>query len=130
MPVFTPTGAEEPPASFDFVAMWDTGATNTVISDSVVRRCSLTPTGVIRVRSVDHSALAEMYDVNVVLPNLVHVPNLVVTRGDFSDIDVIVGMDIIGLGDFAVTNFGGVTKFSFRVPSQRHIDFVEHADGP
>jgi hypothetical protein len=68
-----------------------------------------------------------MYDVNIVLPNLVHVPNLAVTKGDFSDIDLIVGMDIITLGDFAVTSFGGVTKFSFRVPSLRHIDFVEEA---
>jgi hypothetical protein len=80
-----------------------------------------------RVHSVDHIALAERYVVNVILPNLVHVPNLEVTKGVFQDSDLIIGMDIITLGDFAVTNFGGVTKFSFRVPSLRHIDFVEEA---
>ncbi len=34
-------------------------------------------------------------------------------------------MDIISQGDFAVTNHGGTTKFSFRIPSQKHIDFYE-----
>jgi hypothetical protein len=33
-------------------------------------------------------------------------------------------MDIISMGDFAVTNFSGVTQFSFRVPSMEAIDFV------
>ena len=42
--------------------------------------------------------------------------------------DVLIGMDVINNGDFAVSNHGGVTKFSFRLPSQGHIDFV--LDGP
>ena len=39
--------------------------------------------------------------------------------------DVLIGMDIISRGDFAITHPGGRTKFSFRVPSQADIDFVE-----
>lgn len=39
--------------------------------------------------------------------------------------DILIGMDVINRGDFAVTNVGGITKFSFRVPSEAHIDFVE-----
>ena len=39
-------------------------------------------------------------------------------------IDVLIGMDILGLGDFAVTHHDGKTVFSFCVPSRRHIDFV------
>ena len=42
--------------------------------------------------------------------------------------DVLVGMDIINTGDFAVTNLGGITKFSFRFPSLEHIDFVEQEE--
>jgi hypothetical protein len=37
-------------------------------------------------------------------------------------------MNIISRGDFAVTNKGGITKFSFRIPSLVHIDFVEEAN--
>ena len=47
------------------------------------------------------------------------------TETEFSGGDVLIGMDIISQGDFAVTNHGGITKFSFRMPSVTHIDFVE-----
>ena len=51
-----------------------------------------------------------------------------VTKARLSvDADVLIGMDIIGTGDFAVTNLNGLTKFSFRVPSLEHIDFVADA---
>ncbi len=40
------------------------------------------------------------------------------------DIDALIGMDILGAGDFAVTNHQGKTTFSFCCPSQRDIDFV------
>ena len=36
---------------------------------------------------------------------------------------VLIGMDIINLGDFAVTNKNGRTAFSFRTPSIEYIDF-------
>ena len=37
---------------------------------------------------------------------------------------MLVGMDIIGLGDFAVSNFQDRTAFSFRMPSQEEIDLT------
>ncbi len=43
--------------------------------------------------------------------------------------DVLIGMDIITQGDVAITNLGGNTVFSFRIPSQKQVDFVqEHAE--
>ena len=45
--------------------------------------------------------------------------------------DVLIGMDLISQGDFSVTNKGGSTVFSFRVPSQVHTDYVkEHNSRP
>jgi len=38
--------------------------------------------------------------------------------------DAIVGMDIIGLGDFSVTNVAGMTCVSFRTPSCVVVDYV------
>ena len=40
-------------------------------------------------------------------------------------IDCLLGMDIISLGDFSITNFEGKTWLSFRIPSQHKVDFVE-----
>ncbi len=38
---------------------------------------------------------------------------------------MLIGMDIISRGDFAVTNKDGKTTFSFRLPSVAKIDFVK-----
>ena len=46
-------------------------------------------------------------------------------EAELSGIEVLVGMDIIGKGDFAVTSRGMNTIFSFRMPSLTHIDFVK-----
>ncbi|HEY5120786.1 MAG TPA: hypothetical protein VII84_04350, partial [Acidimicrobiales bacterium] len=35
----------------------------------------------------------------------------------------LIGMDIIGQGDFAVSNFDRDTRVSFRMPSQSHAGF-------
>jgi len=34
-------------------------------------------------------------------------------------------MDVITMGDFCVSNFNGVTTFSFRVPSEGKTDYVQ-----
>lgn len=42
---------------------------------------------------------------------------------DASD-DVLIGMDVIGFGDLAVSNYEGKTSFTFRVPSTKRLDFA------
>jgi hypothetical protein len=69
--------------------------------------------------------------VNIGLPNkamfsMVSVAKMVLLGG----VDALIGMDILGLGDFTVTHHGGKTTFSFCCPSRREIDFVaEIKDG-
>ena len=48
-----------------------------------------------------------------------------VLRGVLEGCDLLIGMDIINLGDFAITNKDGVTMLSFIMPSLNHIDFVK-----
>ena len=62
---------------------------------------------------------------NIALPDNVVFAGMRVTKGDFTGGDILIGMDIINRGDFAVTNHNGTTRFSYRVPSQGYIDFVE-----
>ena len=110
----------------EITAIWDTGATSSVISQRVVEACGLKRTGTQRVYyahsedPVDVSAFL----VNIRLPNNVERQGLPVTLGAPQGADILVGMDIIGVGDFAVTNRDGKTKFSFRLPSRADIDFV------
>ena len=52
------------------------------------------------------------------LPSEVGFYELLVTLGDLDSADMLIGMDIINQGNFAVTNSSNGTKFSFRIPSQ------------
>ena len=40
---------------------------------------------------------------------------------------MLVGIDVIRYGDFAVTNYGGKTVFTFRIPSRGAMDFTKHS---
>ena len=60
------------------------------------------------------------------LPNDVLIKDLVVIDSEIGSqsIGVLIGMDVIGMGDFAVSNFGDKTVFSFRIPSDKRTDYV------
>jgi predicted aspartyl protease len=116
-----------------FTAIWDTGATGTVISQRVVDACGLKPIGIAEVNTANEKRLSSVYLASIFLPNHVYFPQLRVTEGTISGGDVLIGMNIITRGDFAITNRDGKTTFSFRWPSTKRIDFVEEArkaEGP
>ena len=111
-----------------FKALWDTGATNSVITERVVQECNLVPTGKTFVYGVNGRHLADTYVISIQLQGVVLFRYVRVTEGDFLGADVLVGMDIINQGDFAVTNRNGQTRFAYRVPSQGGIDFSGFED--
>ena len=118
-----------PPANApkEFLAIWDTGATNSVITENVIVQCQLKPTGIAVVQTAQGSHRTETYLVGIFLPNFVGFSSVRVSKGTLpSAHDVLIGMDIIGSGDFAVTNKDGKTVFSFREPSIGGIDFVKN----
>ena len=108
-----------------FDAIWDTGATNSCVTQAVIDACGLVPIGIAQVHGVGGATTEEAFLVNIYLPGGVVFSGLRVTRGRFVGGDILIGMDVMNQGDFAVTNHGGITKFSFRIPSQKHIDFYE-----
>jgi hypothetical protein len=70
---------------------------------------------------------SNVYSVNLYLPNQVVIPKISVAEGIPNNCDMLIGMDVIKFGDFAVTNYNGRTTFSFRMPSMAEIDFVKHS---
>ncbi|GHV49977.1 hypothetical protein FACS1894216_01340 [Synergistales bacterium] len=106
-------------------AIWDTGATRTVITKKVIAALGLKEKGVQEVHTAGGTIETEDYVIDLWLPNQVSVNILPVIRGAISDeYDVLIGMDVIGIGDFCITNFQGKTTFSFRMPSMESIDFL------
>lgn len=111
----------------DTTALWDTGASNSVLTKSVARFMGLHPIDRVPVQHAGGSTFENVYLVDIHLPNQITIPSVRVTecadnQGHFG---IIVGMDIIGNGDFSITNFGGITVFTFRLPSVQSIDFVK-----
>lgn len=126
-PAFDPLSGGKHPKIEKFVGLWDTGATGTVISTDCAKKLGLKPIGKTKVYHADGDSIVNVYAINLFLPNQVAFPFVKVTEGKLNGTDLLIGMDIISRGDFVVTNFGGQTTFSFRVPSTQKIDFVEES---
>lgn len=106
-------------------AMWDTGATNSLISMDVVEKLGLKPYGKCLVS--DNSTVEERdtYKVHMVLPTGQSALNVECMLTLSDDYDVVIGMDIITQGDFAISNAEGKSLFSYRRPSKEHIRLVD-----
>lgn len=113
------------PTQSEFLAIWDTGATNTVITETVVNTCGLKPIGMARVNTVNGQTDCPVFLINLFLPSNVGFHHLRVTQGQLTGADMLIGMDVITRGDFVVTNKDSKTVFSFRIPSCQCIDFVK-----
>ena len=97
-------------------AMWDTGALYSVVSRRVVEKLALAPIDRGIAYTVQGSYDASIYLLDLMLPNRMLVKALRVSEGDFDDCDILIGMDVIRLGDLSITNLHN-TVFSFRIPS-------------
>lgn len=108
-----------------FKAIWDTGATNTVITENVAKKCNLKIIDMVMMSHGGGEELSPVYLVGIHLKDNLHIYSVRVTQGKISGADVLIGMDIITLGDFAITNTKKKTLFSFRIPSIAEIDFIK-----
>lgn len=125
-PNFDPTNHK---SITEVLSIWDTGASCTVITKKIAAQIGLIPTGKTNIAGIDHAAEANTFLVNVFLPNKVcmtyvkiaEVPDLTNNAG------MLIGMDIIGSGDFSVYSENGKTVMTYRYPSIGGTDFVEEA---
>lgn len=117
-----------PPQMVQFRAIWDTGATNSVITRRVVDVLGLNPSGIVNASTAGGEYQVRTYAANIFLPNNVIIPMVRVSEGILKDIEVLIGMDIISLGDFSITHNGSKTKFSFQLPPTHCIDFVQESN--
>ncbi len=100
--------------------VWDTGATNTIISPKIVKELGLKPFDTSGISGIGGYVETQLYKIGIILPNGLIIKELVVLESEM-DFDMIIGMDVITLGDFCFSNKDGVSVFSFRLPSKEHI---------
>ncbi|MHC1725447.1 MAG: SEC-C metal-binding domain-containing protein [Syntrophobacteraceae bacterium] len=129
-PAHAPSPNQPPPfPPHETMALWDTGATKSVITSATVASMNLVPIGTTIVTHAGGSDQANTYLLNFCLPSNVGITGVIASEckniaGDFG---AIIGMDIITKGDFSITNVGGLTCMTFRVPSISTIDYVAEA---
>ena len=126
----SPTGTLPAPPSKSYIGIWDTGATNSVISKKIVNDLGLKPSGMVTVHAVGdgdavHTYQTPTYMVNFYLPNMVAVSGVRASLGTVTGGDILLGMDIISTGDFAISSYQGQTTWTFRFPSCEQTDYVK-----
>lgn len=112
----------------EIAAVWDTGASGSVITQNVVDALKIQPTGMTQVNTASGQEVSPVYLVDFMLPNAVIIQGLRVTLGKLANFDVLIGMDVINVGDFSITNVNQKTKMTFRVPSSVEIDYVKEME--
>lgn len=116
-------------AAYRFSALWDTGATHSVISNNLVDTLRLKQEGFIPIIHANGEDIAPIYHIFLALPNGIGFPMVNVPGTQLTGFDILIGMDIINRGDFAVSNRNGKTMFSFRFPSITDFDFQSESEG-
>lgn len=110
-------------------AIWDTGATHSVITPNVFAQLGLFEIDQAVVNGVNSRKTVPVTLVGIGLPNKLLIPNHRVTVCDISGGDMLIGMDIIAQGDFSICTGDGKTLFSFAMPPfENKINLVDKAD--
>ena len=111
-------------------AIWDTGATGSVISKDTAQKLGLIQTGFATVHTANGFVNQRTFTVDIRLPSGLLIQEVLVSEVDAltGGCDALIGMDIITLGDFSITNHKGNTCMSFRFPSCHEIDYVANAN--
>lgn len=110
--------------------IWDTGATTSCITKKYAEQLGLTAVSTSIMRGVFGERESPVYRIVITFKN----KNIVLERlvvgcdtlaSDEENIGLLIGMDVIGLGDFTVSNHNNQTVMSFRIPSLATTDYVQ-----
>ncbi len=98
-----------------------------VISGNIADKLNAIPQTFTKVHTAsEQNVITPLYEADIEIGKQVKITGLMVTSGALLDgTECLIGMDILSLGDLAVTNFNNKTCVSFRIPSAQCIDFVE-----
>jgi predicted aspartyl protease len=110
-------------------ALWDTGAMLSAITPEIATKLNLASINRIKVNGIGNFSIADIVRVSIRLPNLVELKNARISVLNLvKDVDMLIGMDIIQLGDFSISNGAGKTLFTFAMPPfDDKIDLYEKA---
>lgn len=99
-------------------AIWDTGATSSMISAEVARKLKLHRTGEVQISGVHGMKQTSTYMVDLLFANGFSIDGLNVSEADDGGgFDVLIGMDVIGRGRLLVDGLGDGCYIAFTFPA-------------
>lgn len=102
----------------EYTAIWDCGATSSVVNKKIFNELRLRKVGEIEVVGVNSVSTVDTTAVDIILPNDIRFNKMNLTVCDLgSNIDILLGMDIITQGDFVINNYKE-TILSYSVPAR------------
>jgi len=116
------TDAENEYKKHTLSALIDTGATRSAISKCLACKLGLIRTGKALEAGATGLYGTVLYNIDVIFDDVKIIKNIEISEvyegiGD----DFIIGMDILTLGDVAITNMDGRILFSFRIPHNEKV---------
>ena len=115
-------------AVVETLGIWDTGATGSVITKSVAKQLGLIPVQMTLVRGISGPTPSPVYNVSITLNNeSISLTTRVTACEALNDVDdtgMLIGMNVVSMGDLCISNFEGKTVLTFRTPSLETVDYV------
>ena len=105
-------------------ALWDTGSSYTYISRRLASQMGMISVGQSGYITPTGASISEQYVIEIILPDGTHVTDVHAGGSDIDamGIDLILGLQIILLGDFAIRHRDGQTFMSFLCPPNDATD--------
>jgi len=110
-----------------YFAIWDTGASGTCISNKLAEFLKLEPVSFVDTNTANGAVRCPVFLVDIRFESGLTFQNVPVAAANMLTYDVLIGTDIISLGDFSVTNLNGETCVTFGIPSMKRHDYVKEA---
>lgn len=106
-----------PLAIKDCVGIIDTGATSSMLTESIAQELELIPTGTITVSGVHGSENSNLYEIDIVFGNNYILRDIPVSGANGNaGFDLLIGMDILSKGEIHLCNKNKKTTFKFGIP--------------
>jgi len=109
--------------------IWDTGATRSVVTAKTANALGLISVGQRKVRGVHGIKNVNVYLATIRLSDTdIEITEQVTECDELSNdgsVGALIGMNVISTGDFAISNYRGRTKFTFRSPSIANVDYTK-----
>lgn len=108
-------------------ALWDTGSSESVISSNLVKKLSLQSIGSALLNGTNLSYQTNIYEIILFLEKKQRIILQVTESPQISSsgIDLLIGLDVIGMCDFAISANDKNICMSVRFPSKGLIDFTK-----